>query len=91
MILLMKKNASIDDVEKLEWMGFEARASGEEGNYTIALIKGVDALTDTEQFKKLPLVEDVSEFKHPFKLAAREFHPKKTVIKVKNIQSEEGF
>ncbi|MCP5506371.1 MAG: 3-deoxy-7-phosphoheptulonate synthase [Chlamydiales bacterium] len=89
MILTIKKNGSLAEIEhlmeKLQWMGFEARLSGEEGNYTIALIKGVDDLTDIEQFKRFPLVEEVSEFKHPFKLAAREFQPKKTVIKIKDI------
>ncbi|MCB1071813.1 MAG: 3-deoxy-7-phosphoheptulonate synthase [Chlamydiales bacterium] len=89
MILTIKKNASIEDVErlieKLHWMGFEARLSGEEGNYTIALIKGIDDLTDINQFNRLPLVEDVSEFKHPFKLAAKEFQPSKTVITIKDI------
>ena len=89
MILTVKKNASREDLErlleKLQWMGFEARLSGEEGSYTIALIKGVDELTDIQQFKRLPLVEEVSEFKHPFKLAAKEFQPKKTVISVKDI------
>lgn len=89
MILTIQKNASLEDIErlmeKLQWMGFEARLSGEEGNYTIALIKGVDDLTDIQQFKRLPFIEDVSEFKHPFKLAAREFQPKKTVIKIKDI------
>ena len=61
----MKKKASREDLErlleKLQWMGFEARLSGEEGNYTIALIKGVDELTDIQQFKRLPLIEEVSE------------------------------
>jgi len=88
-ILTIKKNASIEDVErlveKLQWMGFEARLSGEEGSYTIALIKGIDSLTAIEQFKRLPHVEEVSEFKHPFKLAAKEFKPQKTVIKVKDV------
>jgi len=90
MILTLKKNASQDDLErlleKLHWMGFEARPSGEPGNFTIALIKGVDELTDIEQFKRLPLIEEVSEFKHPFKLAAREFKPQKTVIKIKDVE-----
>ncbi|QVL57042.1 MAG: 3-deoxy-7-phosphoheptulonate synthase [Simkaniaceae bacterium] len=89
MILTIMKNASREDLErlleKLQWMGFEARLSGEVGSYTIALIKGVDELTDIQQFKRLPLIEEVSEFKHPFKLAAKEFQPKKTVIKVKDI------
>ncbi|MCB1110397.1 MAG: 3-deoxy-7-phosphoheptulonate synthase [Chlamydiia bacterium] len=89
MILTLKKNASREDLErtleKLQWMGFEARGSGEEGHFTIALIKGVDELTDIEQFKRLPLIEEVAEFKHPFKLAAREFRPEKTVIRVKDI------
>lgn len=89
MILTVKKKASREDLErlleKLQWMGFEARLSGEEGNYTIALIKGVDELTDIQQFKRLPLIEEVSEFKHPFKLAAREFQPSKTVITIKDI------
>lgn len=89
MIITLKKNASQEDLErimdKLQWMGFEARASGEEGRFTIALIKGVDELTDIEQFKRLPLVEDISEFKHPYKLAAKEFQPQKTVIRVKDI------
>lgn len=89
MILTIKKNASLEDLEslmqKLQWMGFEVRLSGEEGNYTIALIKGIDDLTDIQQFKRLPLVEEVSEFKHPFKLAAREFQSTKTVIKIKDI------
>lgn len=89
MILTIKKNASLEEIErlmeKLQWMGFEARLSGKEGNYTIALIKGVDDLTDIKQFTRLPLIEEISEFKHPFKLAAREFQPKKTVIKIKDI------
>lgn len=89
MIITVKKNASQEDlerlVEKLKWMGFEARPSGEEGSFTIALIKGVDELTDVSQFKRLPHVEEISEFKHPFKLAAKEFKPQKTVIKIKDV------
>lgn len=90
MILVLKKNASLADVErlveKLQWMGFEARPSGEEGSFSIAIIKGVDALTDLKQFEQLPLVEEVSDFKHPFKLAAREFKPTKTVIKIQDVE-----
>lgn len=44
MILTIKKNASIEDVErlieKLHWMGFEARLSGEEGIIRLPLSKG---------------------------------------------------
>lgn len=90
MILKLKKNAGEADVErlieKLQWMGFEVRPSGNEGNLTLAIIKGVDALTDINQFKQLPLVEEVSDFKHSFKLAAREFRPAKTVINIKGVE-----
>jgi len=89
MIIVLQKKISQTDalqlVEKLEWMGFEARLSGEEGNFTIAIIKGIDQLTDINQFKELPHVEEVSDFKHPFKLAAREFQPKDTVISIKGV------
>ena len=90
MILILKKNASQEDlerlVEKLHWMGFVARPSGEEGHFTIALVKGVDDLTDVTQIKRLPLIEEVTEFKHPFKLAAREFKPQKTVIDIRGVK-----
>ena len=66
-------------------MGFESRLSGEEGNFTIAIIKGIDELTDINQFKELSHVEEISDFKHPFKLAAREFQPKDSVISIKGV------
>lgn len=90
MILILKKNASQEDVarlvEKLKWMGFEARPSGEDGHFTIALVKGVNDLTDITQFKRLPLVEEVTEFKHSFKLAAREFKPQNTIIDIRGVK-----
>lgn len=89
MIIILKKEATQEDMdrltEKLSWMGFEARPSGEVGNFTIAIIKGVDNLIDIKAFKQLPHVEEITDFKHPFKLAAREFQPKDTVISIKDI------
>lgn len=89
MIIVLKKEATQADAEQLIerflWMGFEARLSGGEGNFTIAIIKGIDHLTDINQFSTLPNVEGITDFKHPFKLAAREFQPKNTVITIKGV------
>jgi len=90
MIIVLDKDATLADceqlIEKLEWMGFEARLSESQGQFTIAIIKGIDALTDINQFKGLPHVAEISDFKHPFKLAAREFQPKDTVISIKGVE-----
>lgn len=90
MIIVLDKDTTLADceqlIEKLEWMGFEARLSESQGQFTIAIIKGIDALTDINQFKGLPHVAEISDFKHPFKLAAREFQPKDTVISMKGVE-----
>ncbi|WP_420420784.1 3-deoxy-7-phosphoheptulonate synthase [Simkania sp.] len=90
MIIVLKKDATLADceqlIEKLEWMGFEARLSEAHGQFTIAIIKGIDELTDISQFKGLPHVAEITDFKHPFKLAAREFQPKDTVISIKGVE-----
>ncbi|CCB88900.1 3-deoxy-7-phosphoheptulonate synthase [Simkania negevensis] len=90
MIIVLKKETTLADceqlIEKLEWMGFEARISEAQGRFSIAIIKGIDDLTDINLFKGLPHVAEIADFKHPFKLAAREFQPRDTVISIKGIE-----
>jgi 3-deoxy-7-phosphoheptulonate synthase len=90
MIIVLKKDTTLADceqlIEKLEWMGFEARLSEAQDQFSIAVIKGIDDLTDINLFKGLPHVAEISDFKHPFKLAAREFQPRDTVISIKGVE-----
>ncbi len=90
MLLILKSSATYTDLEnlleKLKWMGLVAHPSGAEERYAIAVVQGMDRETDFELFEKLPMVEKVVEFKHPFKLAAREFKGSRTVIDVNGVK-----
>lgn len=95
MLLVLEKQAKLEDVkklvEKLSWMGFIAHISGKEGEYSVAIVQGVDTLINLEQFQKLPFVEKVTEFEHAFKLAAKEFKQGRTVIDVKGVEIGGGI
>ncbi len=95
MLLILNKQAKLEDVKglvkKLSWMGFVAHISGEEGDYSIAVVQGVDSSISLEQFQQLPFVTKVTEFEYPFKLAAKEFHQLPTVIDVKGVEIGGGI
>ncbi|MCY3974021.1 MAG: 3-deoxy-7-phosphoheptulonate synthase [Simkaniaceae bacterium] len=94
MIITLESGISREEAEGvlsgLRWMGFTARLSVEKGCFTIAVIQGVDALTDMTRFVELAHVREVSPFQHPFKLAAREFRKRDTVISIKGFEVGSG-
>lgn len=95
MLLILNSQAKLKDAEnlmqKLSWMGFTGHLSGEDGSYTIAIVKGEDKSVDKSAFAKLPFVEKVDDFVHPYKLASKLIHPEPTVIDVKGVKIGGGY
>ena len=88
MILVMKAHTTkqnVDDlVAKLAWMNLQAIPSNDQDRFSIAIVSGIDAHTDQQQFSKLPNVECLLPLTQKFKLAGREFKKERTVISIKD-------
>ena len=94
MILVLKPDASQEDVEqlvaKLAWMDLQGIALEEEGRRTIAIVNGDDAKTDLKQFAAFPLVETILPLTQKFKLASRELRKQPTVIQIGSVEIGNG-
>lgn len=89
MLLFLKEEASESDLnsllERLKWMGLVAKPSGEHGTYTVAVLEGVDSFVDKQAFLSLPMIKEVKELKHAFKLASKRNDTHKSEIKIKHV------
>lgn len=88
MIIVMKSKASLKDISKVlkevTNLGCKTYMSKGGGRTIIGLIgNGKQVLPD--YFEALPGVEKVVPLLSPFKLASREFKPKKSVIRIKGV------
>lgn len=87
MILVLTQNITkliVDElIKKLAWMNIQGIASEENNRFYIALVSGIDAHTDIQQFKLLPNVEAVLPLDQKYKLASRELKKAKTIITIK--------
>ncbi|MHB0913102.1 MAG: 3-deoxy-7-phosphoheptulonate synthase [Armatimonadota bacterium] len=92
MIIILSSQATDRDVEKIE-------ANLKERGYGVHTSRGVektiigaigapdeDKLQIAEQFESLPFVERVVPILKPYKIVGREFHPEKTVIRVRGVE-----
>lgn len=87
MIIFLKEEAKIEDQEnlqkRLEWMGFQAVCKQEGSKLHLTVVKGVDSLTQKENFMSLPFVERVVPIKAKFKLGSKESQKSPTIITIK--------
>jgi 3-deoxy-7-phosphoheptulonate synthase len=88
MIIVMQKNATKDQVknvtDKLNKMGFEIHR--DDGvDHTVLGVIGDTRRIDARIFELEPGVSEVLRVTEPYKLASRTFHPKDTVIKIKDV------
>ncbi|MCH9631615.1 MAG: Phospho-2-dehydro-3-deoxyheptonate aldolase [Chlamydiia bacterium] len=89
MLLYLKEEASESDVnnlmERLKWMGLVAKSSGHMGAYTVAILEGIDKNVDRDAFSTLPMVKEVRELKHAFKLASKTAPDHKSQVRIKDV------
>ena len=88
MIVVMKNNATLDQVEavyeKLVECGFDIhRSTG--SSRTILGVVGDTKSVDTRIFEVLDGVHEVVRITEPYKLVGRTFKPEDTIVKVKNV------
>jgi 3-deoxy-7-phosphoheptulonate synthase len=87
-VIVMKHSATTDEiagvVENIESLGFKAHLSRGEERTIIGVI-GDERPVDPEHFELLPGVERAVRILHPFKLAARDFHPEGSVVKINGV------
>jgi 3-deoxy-7-phosphoheptulonate synthase len=84
MIVLMDRKAKREEInslqKRLDWMGIKANLVEREGRLCLALVAGIDKTVDLDQFKKLPLVEEILPLSQPYKLAARQLKNERSII-----------
>ncbi len=89
MIVVMKANTPIEEIEKMEGrlkeMGFTPHTSQGENYFLFGLV-GDTTKIDLRQIEANKNVERVLKVQHPFKLANRLFHPENTVIDVDGVK-----
>lgn len=89
MLIVMKPDASEDDIKKVENLikskGFAAHISKGEINTVIGAV-GDKAIQDRGLFEILPSVQEVIKISSSYKLASRTFKQDDTVIKVKDAE-----
>jgi 3-deoxy-7-phosphoheptulonate synthase len=87
MLVVMKHNASAEDVERVEArireMGYEARPIPGQQRTAIGII-GNDGRVDSNRLEGLPGVLDLIEVTHPYKQVSREWRDEDTVITLDN-------
>lgn len=90
MILFLKKDAQMNEIEKLRdrlrFMGFESTVEIEENHKVIAIINGIDNSVCMDLFEALPLVEKVAPFNDKFKLVGKDIRKNKSVINIKGVE-----
>jgi 3-deoxy-7-phosphoheptulonate synthase len=84
MIVLIERKAKRDEIHSLQkrfdWMGIKANLVERDGRLCFALVAGVDKTVDIDQFKKLPLVEEILPLSQPYKLAAKQLKNERSLI-----------
>jgi 3-deoxy-7-phosphoheptulonate synthase len=87
MIILIDRKAKQEEIsglqKRLDWMGIKANLVEREGRLCLALVAGVDKSVDIQQFKTLPLVEEILPLSAPYKLAALQVKNARTIITCK--------
>lgn len=90
MLLILQEKATPKDVDalvqKLMWMGFNVHRTVHENKTSLSLVNSSQNEIKAEEFEKLPFVEKVLQFSHPYKLASREYQKKKTVIDINGVK-----
>lgn len=88
MVIVMKHNATAEEiagvVENIESLGFKAHLSRGEERTIIGVI-GDERPIEPDHFELLPGVERAVRILHPFKLAARDFHPDGSVVRINGV------
>jgi 3-deoxy-7-phosphoheptulonate synthase len=89
MILLMKSNASFKEIQHLQkrltWMGIQSHCVEREERLCLALVAGIDHTVNIQQFKALPLVEEVLPLCKPYKLASKQLKKERSAITCKGV------
>ncbi|MFH1196846.1 MAG: 3-deoxy-7-phosphoheptulonate synthase [bacterium] len=89
MVVIFDLNATEEQVKKVENhlidFGFQIHKSIGVHRTILGAI-GVHPDFDTEKIKILNGVSDVYRVTEPYRLAGREFHPEKTIIKIKDVE-----
>ncbi|MBS0604156.1 MAG: 3-deoxy-7-phosphoheptulonate synthase [Verrucomicrobia bacterium] len=87
MIVVLDRKAKQEEIsglqKRLDWMGIKANLVERDGRLCLALVAGVDKNVEVNQFKTLPLVEEILPLSQPYKLAARQVKNGRTVIECK--------
>ncbi len=87
MILILNKDTITEAVEalldRLHFMGFEARLEIQGNDKAIVILNGVDDSVHEQLFKNLASVEKVIPFKDKFKLAGRDLRKKTSVFDIR--------
>lgn len=87
MIVLIDRKATEREIaalqKRLDWMGIKANLVEREGRLCFALVAGVDKTVDINQFKTLPLIEEILPLSQPYKLAAKQVKNARTIITCK--------
>lgn len=88
MLLLIDRKAKREEIlhlqKRLEWMGIKANLVEREGRLCLALVAGIDKTVVIQQFKALPLIEEIVPLSQPYKLAAKEIKNTRTQIVCKD-------
>jgi len=89
MLIILETHATVLEaqnlLEKIQWMGFTAKLLGKEGDYSIALLSGVDSQVTVESFKQLPLVKKIGQINKPYKLVSRDAKQEKTIFSLSGV------
>lgn len=84
MIFILKQNTPLNAIQalqdKLAWMNLHGILIEQQGQYSIAIVSGMDEHTDLKQFALFPLIERIEPFTQPFKLASRAIKQDRSVI-----------
>jgi 3-deoxy-7-phosphoheptulonate synthase len=90
MIVEMKTGASAEEVnavvERARSLGLGTQLNLGTDKTVVALLGGNTGQIDTQLFAVLPGVESVTRIMKPYKLAAREFKPENTVVKIDGVE-----
>ncbi len=89
MIIIMKRNAGEDEIQRVsdevKDYGFQVHLSHGTERTIIGII-GDERGLEKEHFESLPGVQDILPVLRPYKLASRDFHPEDTVVDVKGVK-----
>lgn len=89
MIIVMKRNAGDDEIERVsdevKHYGFQVHLSHGTERTIIGII-GDERGLEKEHFESLPGVQEILPILKPYKLASRDFHPEDTIVEVKGVK-----